>query len=408
MTKRFKKIILHAGMPKTGTSTIQMFLKNKRQNLEEENGILYPVVEDDPRPFKENHSIWVTSLFSKTGHTTPVNINFGFNTVEKLKVRNNKTINALHEMFDNSKSDTLLISAEGISTIDADGIMDLFSWLDSLGEEIKMLLCIRHPKDGISSETQQKIKTGKTIEHLISNPQIALNKKVLNCALKAIGKSNITVFDFHTAKTSKRGIIGSFLDHANIKSSVNTGESKSTLNTSMSLEAALLYSILNKTRPKYINGKIGPKRFGKDLKFFLSLKGTKFSLPECVFKKFESKISDELSWVKQEFDVSLKWSQGKNQELKEKDFFTEFDSTLATIGIDQHKIQSLLKSYFDMVTAEEEMSENSELELKQMVFKISDFLNNEELNRLQRKLKNLETSDDVLLENINTQISNLL
>ena len=408
MSKRFKQIILHAGMPKTGTSTIQMFLKNNVKNLESKYKILYPVIENDPRPFKENHSIWITSLFSENGYKTPVNINFGFNSVAKLKERNDKTYQELQKLFDSSNSDRLMISAEGISTIDEQGIFKMFDWLNSLADEIKMILCVRHPNDGISSETQQKIKTGKTIEALTDNPKISLNRKVLKCALEVIGKSNIKVFDFYSAKKSKFGLLGNFLEIIDVSLPMDQSESKSTLNTSMSLEGTLLLSILNKYRPKYVEGKIGPKRFGKDLKFFISLKGAKFSVPDKVFEVVKPRIKDEIAWIEKQFGVEIKWAENKQVRLSGKDFKNEIKPIMKELGLSEDRLNQLLKQYYDGLVGEQKLIDpTSMLELKEMVLTISNFLNKQEVDRLQRKLKSIDSSDP-LYNKTTQEISNLL
>lgn len=380
---RFKKAIVHIGLGKTGTSALQIFLSRNIEAFEKHHGIIYPFIIDDPRPFRENHSIFLSSLFMLEAYKTPVNISHGFDTPEKLETINIKTKNALDHLFNQSNADTLLISAEGISTMKKNAFERFVEWIKTYAEEIEIIACVRHPYDGISSEIQQQLKNGKILEDIYKRPQVKGASKCMRKILLHFQKEQIKSYDFVKATSHPNGIIGKFLETINIPLENLDFSSGKGSNTSMSLEACLLLNSLNKLRPKYQDGKMGKARFSKDLRFFLDLPGNKFTIPTTLFEKLSEQIAEEELWLQQHINLSL-----NKRSTKQIGMFNLSGEAIDAIANFTQLDGEWIRSQF---TKEWNLQSGLDVQasmLHEVALAVSDKLNQEELNRLNSK-KNL-------------------
>lgn len=101
-----KRLIIHAGMPKTGTTSIQNILRRRSARLKS-FGVLYPGPEEDQRlDVAINHTAYFSGL---TGRYIP---NCGMNNLAECKV----ALSDLVEKFDRENNyDTLIISHESLA-----------------------------------------------------------------------------------------------------------------------------------------------------------------------------------------------------------------------------------------------------------------------------------------------------
>ena len=390
------------GLGKTGTSAIQLFLRENIQILKQEYRILYPCIESDPRPFKENHSIILSSLFVPNAHQSPVNIAHGFNTKEKLGKLNQQTHNELKLLFKDNSVENLLLSAEGISTMRRSAVTSLFEWLHSISEEIKIIACIRHPFDGLASEIQQQLKNGKVLEEMYENPQVKGARRCLRKILDHFNKSQIISYDFVDATSHPQGIIGKFLEAIEIPNKGFKQQSNDVTNVSMSLEACLLLSALNNKRPKYQNGKIGGARFAKDLRFFLDLPGNKFRIPPNIMLELHDKIQGEVKWLDRSLNLII---NSRNSNSKELINFSK--EAMAHIAHFTKMDESWI---YDQFSKEWELHNKSSKEpskLKDIALKISDLLNTSEEERLRAQLRKIKFTSPREAQKIRKEINRI-
>lgn len=395
MGKSFSKAIVHVGLGKTGTSTIQLFLKNNSNELRQ-IGIHYPILDNDPRPFKENHSIFLNSLFVKNAHENPINIAHRFNTPELLDKLNQRNLKDLNHQFKISDCDTVLFSAEGISTMKKQAVNDLFGWIKTFASEVLVIACLRHPFDGISSEIQQQLKNGRMLNRMYQDPQVKGASKCLEKLLINVDAHSIICYDFVNAVSHERGIIGKFLDVIAVTSNSLKFEKMKNSNTSMSLESCLLLSTLNRLRPKYVKGKIGGGRFAGDLRYFLKLPGQKFILPPNLFKAIDSEINQETSWIFNSIGLSL---DKRSLSLV---YSLECDPNCLNMLAEYTGLKkATIASRFRQIWEDHNAGNYDSNELDQIALKLSDKLNEQEIIRLTRKKRKsiLNPGEKIRLQN---------
>ncbi len=323
-------------MGKTGTSSIQYNLLNNVEALEK-LGIYFPVINDDPRPFNGNHSIVMTSLFSDRALSLADNIKVGFNTEEKLHDSNQRVLKNIYEGFTETSAEKLLISAEAATHFDNKTISKMSIWLQEYCEKLMIIACLRHPEDALASEIQQQIKIGKTLEELYLEPPISPISGCLQRHFNFYGNNSLHVYDFTSALENEYGITGEFLKQINL-STEHFSIKNEFKNQSLSQEAVVLLSTLNRLRPLKVGNKLGAKRFLQDRELFFSLQGQKYRVPKEVLIQSKQQIEQEVQWVQDRFGLRLK-KLSENSYTNENHFSKEsLESLVIAISDLQNKI----------------------------------------------------------------------
>lgn len=150
-----RKCIIHVGMHKTGSSSIQRSL-NGFSNEE----IVYAQFSNLPNhsiplgslfaPYPEKH--WSRQLARRTGNKPPSSIDLQ-SFIDKMRIE-------LDNNLTNVGDRTLLFSGEGISRLPKKGLKKLYKFFKSKFEHITIVAYIRPPAGYISSAFLQRLKGG--------------------------------------------------------------------------------------------------------------------------------------------------------------------------------------------------------------------------------------------------------
>lgn len=150
------EIILHVGLHKTGTTSIQetLFL-DLNNKLLEKKGYLYP------NCWPSNHSVSIYSAYCDDPANYHINIRMGY-SADQIKYVNEKYLSDLKIEIDEKKLSKLIISGEGISMLSLDNLNALKKHLNSIfSNEIKVIIYVRQPVQWAISTIQQFIKSGR-------------------------------------------------------------------------------------------------------------------------------------------------------------------------------------------------------------------------------------------------------
>lgn len=145
-------IYLHVGTSKTGTSTIQHAMFNSRDQLRESYSLNYPGLERNhwgvliPYTTADKYLPLQRRVLRRSG--TPDNhISLG-RRYQKL-LEDEKDRYKIH-----------VLSSEQLLGADADALRGLKTFLCGLGQEVKVLLYVRHPLERLSSHLSQRMRAG--------------------------------------------------------------------------------------------------------------------------------------------------------------------------------------------------------------------------------------------------------
>src|SRR5215216_4564781 len=152
MNHKARKLILHFGLPKTGTSAIQRALFNQREELLKNHNTLYP-------GSYENH-FFLQALFSKTPETLL--------QIQRLELESSKAIgrflddyrqNILAEI-DKTQPHQIIISSEYFISMDVDELTAMYKFFKLFAENIQLFAYVRDPWSWSISLAQEHIRTG--------------------------------------------------------------------------------------------------------------------------------------------------------------------------------------------------------------------------------------------------------
>jgi hypothetical protein len=281
-----RRIVVHPGLPKTGTSSIQQAFHHNRTALRA-RGILYPGPES-------SHTKAIIALFRAQ---------FGDNArFRKMSAGEQRTYAstvraALEADMSGPDWHTLVLSGEGISHLNAEEWQALCAWLAPHASRIEVIFGLRSPLDLVRSSIQQNLKSGRTLEELYAKPQ-ALNLRLrLEAILAALPALAISLWDFDAAVQSPEGLVRNFARSIGLDAEVIgiLGSGETFANPGLSQPAVERLAARNR-------GLETRKPVSKaELTALAAIGGPKFRLPDEVIEKVRQQADPDLAWLRETF-----------------------------------------------------------------------------------------------------------
>ena len=140
-------IVIHIGMPKAGSTTIQHFLRDNDAALRELS-IDYPVVGREHPNFNLNHRNFANGLLERE------------NRIHKKS----SSMADLIAYISESKYNTTILSSEELFRATEPSIIRARELLSSIGQEFRLILIIRDPSDRLPSAYAQGVRFGASTD----------------------------------------------------------------------------------------------------------------------------------------------------------------------------------------------------------------------------------------------------
>lgn len=293
-----KRAVVHIGIDKTGSTTIQRTLFSGRSKLLADSQILYPSIAD-------NQSVYLATIFRDEAPPTLQLIEPGA-TQESSVASSRKKFRASLEA-DIARPDwhTLVISAEGLCDFGPKVTSRFIEWLTKHVSEISVVAYVRHPVEWTRSVVQERLKAGETLDQLYKNMRHPNWRQRFTPWLDAVGLEKFRLVSFDEARENE-GIMASFCDAAGLpRETVLPLALDTPINESMSLEAALLLDSLNRQRPLFTEGKRSPERRWPGTRTMKLIPGNKFHLSAEHAKKARADNRPDLEWLNATFGTHL-------------------------------------------------------------------------------------------------------
>ncbi|MEM9273578.1 MAG: hypothetical protein AAGA80_11530 [Cyanobacteria bacterium P01_F01_bin.143] len=374
-----KQVIIHAGFPKTATSSIQKTCANNRDELEK-LGLYYPLFKLDNKVII-NHSFPFGSLFTSKPEEYHGNIRMGVD----VSATNKKYEEQLNHVLSQEYT-KIVISGEGICGLSESELDQAITKMQSYGYKVRLIMFIRPPLSFINSAIQQKIKGGHCIERF----------NILSI-MDVIGKiesvfPEAEFFSFTDACQHKHGPVGYFLEIIGVDDFSNLEFCRS--NDSISAQVTRLISFINREQPFFIQGrKKNPFRRNTDTREFWKIEGDKFQANQNEMKRFESQINKDNQYLLSQFGASFcdnktfaqiktqsnEWSDEQLKQLKQ--IIPKVDKNIKLIAydyfkniicLDKHKLSHIfLKNNQNCVISNTKLAKSpkKEREKKELIFK---------------------------------------
>lgn len=295
-----RRIVLHAGLPKTGTTSIQTAFYAERHLLLEEARLLYP-------SRAANLTDALCTLFHDDPRKHITNKLAGLTTLEAIGPLQRDYREALEREIGSTEWDTLLLSAEGVSNLSHHALRRLREWGDQFATDWSVLLCVRHPVDYVRSLMQQLLKSGSTLTWLYEHlPLPGFRAKIANL-ITAFGRDNVAVFDFDSARAGAGGIVGLIADRLRLPASIRDRllAQEKHENTSLSREAVLLLDSVNRRRPMFDAEVRAPRRSGREAEYVYRVRGNRFDIPVAVQDEIRARTRGDIEWLNAELGLDL-------------------------------------------------------------------------------------------------------
>jgi len=308
-----KTLILHIGMHKTGSSSLQNFLHKNRDYFLDRHNIdyceAYPNHEKLAAVFANNYR-----YFSRIGAFEAAHI----------KRWKDYYLEIFKTSLNNFSADQFILSGEGFSYSDTSAVQDLYTFVKPYFDDFKIVFYAREPISFSQSCAQQFIKSGMTrsqmVEGSLTNPLYKRSvgapiengpetllpnyKSRLKPFIEVFGKDNIIVRDF-SGDLIGSNIISDFLQSGlNIDpETLDFKYGKFRKNESLDHDLGWFMEKLNRSFPPYdfSSGSIkrNINRPRNILPVFSNSKtGEKFRLLDFDFEKLLNNAMPDILWLK--------------------------------------------------------------------------------------------------------------
>ncbi len=292
-------ILIHYGLPKTATTTVQNALFSLKPRLLSEAGLLYP-------GNTSNHTDQLCTAFLIDPRKHISNQLTGM-SLDMLRMRGRETLDKFRKEIEVAQPKRIIFSAEGLVNINVQELASFRMWLSEFSDDIKVICVVRDPVTYAASVTQQHLKGGDTLDVMYADPPLPGFRPRIGKACTVFGRENVHVHSYESMAGAEGGVIRAFVSAIDLEGSLAEDVIGAATfdNASLSRGAALLLSKLNEIRPLVVDGKRGALRSEQEVPMLQSIRGAKFQLPPEVVEKAFQKSRSDVDWLNKEFGLDL-------------------------------------------------------------------------------------------------------
>ena len=284
-----KRCWLHIGMPKTGSTSIQVYLdkRTKRDDWE------YISMGGAASTNREMHAMFGTRpekwyWFAKRGESR-----------EKIAARGERMRAELSKAIRDSDKQDIILSSESLSMIEKPGIVALHGFLKEHFDEIRVLAYVRPPIGFMTSFFQQRVKAGHGVFDF--RPTLPCYRKRFRKFDMVFGRENVTLRKFDPASFPGGCIVADFCGLVGIAPPA-PGEVKR-VNESLSREACGMLYAYHKFGPGYGVGRNVIKENNRIIAPLLAMGGRKFKVARSVAADWVD--AADLEWMERRLGMKL-------------------------------------------------------------------------------------------------------
>ncbi len=292
-----RRVILHIGMHKTGTTSLQQTLGNSRHILEKFN-VYYPSI----KPF--NHS----ANFPPVVMSNPLKFEIfkqrGIYCEDHAVKESNRLRDLWVEEFKSCKLGNFIISGEELSKMHEEDVRNMDKFLKRYFDDIIVIIYVREPSSFIPSVISEFVKHGgKRIISENYTSHFPFYKVRIQKYINTFGNNKVIVRSFNKNHFKNNDLFDDFFAALNIKCDTNLLR-RVTVNQSLSRDAVMFLLEYNNKFPRYKDGEINierglPFRLNIFYEIVKKVEGEKFALRINYSDLDAKKINEEIDYVNQ-------------------------------------------------------------------------------------------------------------
>ncbi len=292
---RYQTIILHAGLHKTGTTSVQMSCFRQRELLQE-HGITYPVFHFRERQIF-NHSDPLCGAISSLPLAYGMARRQG--AQDDPEAARAAFTGQLNAVLENPQTPTLLLSAEMVADFNTADMQALRRRLADACKQLQVIAYVRSPRSSLASILQQRALAGSTA---VPRDLVSLVRRRYEALRHGFGEL-LQVHDFHRAIADEQGLVGHFFRTLGLPPEAVTTLESSHANQRISAEAYRLIRAVNQSYPPGGEEQHGIRRQYHDLRALSELPGQPFRIDpqqdpelEAALARENRQLECELGW----------------------------------------------------------------------------------------------------------------
>jgi hypothetical protein len=284
-----RKLIIHIGMNKTGSSSIQ---ESMHKNLYNER-FKYMQLSSP------NHSGPLQMLFLKNSNTN-ASIAARALTIKENRVEKNRIQSNLINQIVEVQSAKFILSGEGLTKLSEEELLNLKLFFNRFFSHISIVGYVRTPKSFIESSFQQRLKGPKSVNRInnISPEYYQRFNKFDNI----FGKKNVMLWKFDPKTFPEGDVVLDFCQKLGIPF---MKEQSIKVNESLSLEAIALLYVYRKYGPSYGVGKGAGAEMAFIVKKLSQFGHKKFKTSPSLMKPILENLQEDIGWMEARLGESL-------------------------------------------------------------------------------------------------------
>lgn len=293
-TKTFRRIILHAGLHKTGTTSIQDNCYKYRDELLEQ-GFVYPGFRYGDKVFANHSDPIATAITTKARfYGAAVRLKNFRGPKDATRVFQEQ----LRDVMESAAADTLLLSAELVCDFNERDMKTLRRYLEEYTDTLDVIVVVRSPQDALISAMQQRCRDGHPSDPA-KFPGLFVERYK---RLQQVFADRMKVINFHQATGHGNGLVGYFLQEIGVPDEALASLQFSSSNERISMEAFVLMKAINDAFPRG-RDEHGLKRRHLDMRSLHALPGLRFGLAEPLKPEISESLREQREWLESEMQT---------------------------------------------------------------------------------------------------------
>ena len=287
-----KSLVIHSGMAKTGSSSIQHYLGNEVEALRQQE-IFYPGWS----PF--NHSFELSALFRSDSRRGFYYRQFAPESENAWEAELNRLRERWLAFFESEKQGTFVLSAESLEHFSPAELRALMAFVTPHFEDVRVILYVRHPLEAIKSRWQQAVKQLSEPAHpdeLLIDSKKQAGFGVLRRWSKVVSPDQLIVRPFDSSCFRGGTLLMDFFTTLGLPTGILPGEEGAASNPSFGVNGTAFLLRHNARLPVYKNGATNPERgLAQSQELFYRLLRNVSDQPLALNVQFSEEEADTLN-----------------------------------------------------------------------------------------------------------------
>jgi hypothetical protein len=288
-----RRLILHIGHHKTGSTSLQGALFEKRDLLLTHGFDYFTILA--------NHSKPMRAMFEDKHFRETIGMSF-----EAVLQQKEVVWTAFRSQMDESNAD-FIISGEQLSMLPRWSIEQLHGALTPLFDEVVVIGYVRPPRSLVNSWAQQRLKRGCLLADMNSGgPPAPRYRFMFEKWLDLFGPESVTLRLFHRSHFKNGSLLYDFADAIGLPEQLVPVLGEQNRNSSLPMQTGKLISVINKRmNAQGISRAERETVSGRVARTQPDPGGPRYRLPAEVENRLLDMCRDDIQWVQKQLDVDF-------------------------------------------------------------------------------------------------------